>query len=108
MKLALKEAKAYTFYATDCESGKTITLRFDNKEKSGLMVGSIVDVEVEAYGKDFKFLSLLSEQMSDGREKVVVDFGDYKIGDKFEETVIFGLGAPFLKSGKKVQYAYFK
>jgi hypothetical protein len=72
------------------------------------MVGSIVDVEVEAYGKDFKFLSLLSEQMSDGREKVVVDFGDYKIGDKFEETVIFGLGAPFLKSGKKVQYAYFK
>lgn len=108
LKLALKEAKAYTFYATNCEDGKTVTLRFENKEKAGLVVGSVVEVEVEKYGNEYGFISLISEKISDGRDKIIIDDGEYKTGDEYDGTIIFGVGSEFVKNGKKVQYAYFK
>jgi hypothetical protein len=108
LKFSLTEAKAYFFYAIECESGNSTRLNFKNKEKGGLLAGTIVEAEVEKNSDGYEFIKLISEKIPDGREKVLVEVGQYKPGDEYDTTVIKGLGKQFIKDGKRVQYAYFK
>ncbi len=113
MKLVLTQKKAYFFYATDCETEKTIKLSFQDKEKFNLTCGTIIEAEVEVTGFNeanmhYEFIKLLNESIPDGREKVIEEYNKYKSGDTYDSTIVLKTGQPFIKNGNKVQYLYFK
>lgn len=110
VRLILTEQKAYFFYAKDCATQETVKLQFQDKEKGGLISGTIVSVTVKKQWNTntYEFIGLISEEIPDGREKVIEDSDKYSAGDQYDGTVILSKGKAFIKSGKKVNYLYFK
>lgn len=114
IRFVIKEKKASFFYADDLGDVR-LNVRVERNEVTAcLLPNSIVSLEGEyrnicgASYKEFIATEILLETYANtDKKRVIVDYETTKIGDLIDDSPIMSFGQEFVKSGKKVCFAYF-